>query len=105
MPDKIKQDVNAKGSTRGFASMPRDKVVLVARKGGITRAEKAGSEGMSALGKKGGEARKAKLGSIGYSELGKKGGRRTHKSKKSIMVYESPAESPDLINTIDKNSI
>jgi len=75
-PDDQNKDTNDKGHTenRGFASMPKEQVQEIGRKGGEARAEQLGHEGYVELGHKGGEARKEQLGPQGYSEMGKKGG-------------------------------
>ena len=59
---------------RGFASMPREKVIEIAKKGGQARAEQLGHEGYVELGHKGGEARAGQLGHEGYVQMGRKGG-------------------------------
>lgn len=87
MPEKdTTEDKFIKRSARGFASMPKEKVIQAAIKGGKIRAEHAGHEGMSAIGKKGGEARKLELGTIGYSKMGRKGGKVSHKGRKKAVV-------------------
>lgn len=43
-------------SKRGFASMPKDKVEMIAKKGGAARAAQLGHEGYALMGKKGGQA-------------------------------------------------
>lgn len=56
---KVSKDTNSQGNTnkRGFASMPHDEVVGIAKKGGEARAAQLGHEGYVELGHKGGEAR------------------------------------------------
>ena len=56
-PHDQNKDTNDKGNTdnRGFASMPKEKVQEIGRKGGEARAEQAGPEGMAEMGRKGGE--------------------------------------------------
>lgn len=68
-------------SSKGFASMPHEKVEEIARKGGQASAEKAGHEGMSERGHKGGETRAEQLGHEGYVEMGHKGGSAPHESR------------------------
>jgi general stress protein YciG len=68
-------------ASKGFASMPHEKVQEIASKGGHASAEKAGHEGMSERGQKGGEARAEQLGHEGYVELGHKGGSAPHDSR------------------------
>ncbi|MCX7337870.1 MAG: glucose starvation-inducible protein B [Alphaproteobacteria bacterium] len=68
------REVKAKPKAKGFASMPHDKVVEIARKGGRARAEQLGHDGYVELGHKGGEARSQQLGHAGYVALGRKGG-------------------------------
>lgn len=50
---------------RGFASMPHEKVKLIARKGGKACAEQLGHEGYVELGRRGGQARVEQLGHKG----------------------------------------
>lgn len=59
---------------RGFASMPREKVLRTARAGGRIRAKQLGHEGYVALGRKGGAMRAMQLGTGGFREMGRKGG-------------------------------
>ena len=61
-------------STKGFASMDKDKVEQIAHKGGEVRKEQLGHEGYVEMGRKGGQTRKEQLGHEGYSEMGHKGG-------------------------------
>lgn len=76
-----KQNQDSRNASKGFASMPHDKVADIARKGGQASAEKAGHEGMSERGHKGGEARASQLGHEGYVELGHKGGSAPHETR------------------------
>jgi general stress protein YciG len=85
------QDQQTQGK-KGFASMPKEQVQEIARKGGEARAEQLGHEGYVELGHKGGEARAAQAGHEGMAEMGRKGGQHSHgrtqeddenKSKKS----------------------
>lgn len=78
---KSTQTDKDKNASKGFASMPHDKVSDIARKGGHASAAKAGHEGMSERGHKGGEARASQLGHEGYVELGHKGGAAPHESR------------------------
>lgn len=64
---------------RGFASMPKDKVIMSARIGGRVRAVQLGSEGFAALGRKGGINRALQIGRQGLVELGRRGGARKHR--------------------------
>ncbi|NBT85792.1 MAG: hypothetical protein EBT45_04760 [Alphaproteobacteria bacterium] len=73
----VRKDINSlekrpRVNARGFASMSRDKVVAIARKGGLARAEQLGHGGYVELGHKGGEARSGQLGHHGYVEMGRK---------------------------------
>lgn len=71
------EKTSSDNSSKGFASMPQEKVQEIASKGGQASAEKAGHEGMSERGHQGGEARKEQLGPEGYAEMGRKGGQAT----------------------------
>jgi general stress protein YciG len=73
----IKKDVNSlekrrRVNARGFASMSHDKVVEIAKKGGLARAEQLGHDGYVELGHKSGEARSGQLGRNGYVKMDRK---------------------------------
>ena len=69
--------------SRGFASMPHEKVQAIASKGGHASAEKAGHEGMAARGRAGGHASAEKAGHEGMAERGRAGGYASGRSRKS----------------------
>ncbi|MBL0942528.1 MAG: hypothetical protein IBJ00_07395 [Alphaproteobacteria bacterium] len=81
-PHDQNKDTNDKGQTdnRGFASMPKEQVQEIGRKGGEARADQLGHEGYVEMGKKGGEARASQAGPEGMAEMGRKGGERSHSS-------------------------
>jgi hypothetical protein len=71
-----------KVSGRGFASMSRDQVIAIAKKGGQARAEQLGHDGYVQLGQKGGHIRAEQLGHDGYVKMGKKGGQASGEARK-----------------------
>ncbi len=77
---KVKKTI--KPSARGFASMSRDKVIAIARKGGQARAEQLGHDGYVELGQKGGHIRAEQLGHDGYVNMGRKGGQASGEARK-----------------------
>lgn len=59
---------------RGFAAMSREKVVQIARLGGIRRSKQIGPDGFAALGRKGGRMRAGQMDHAGYVSMGQRGG-------------------------------
>jgi general stress protein YciG len=59
---------------RGFASMPKEKVVATAKSGGQARAKQLGHVGYVELGRRGGRKRSMQLTHEGFVEMGRKGG-------------------------------
>jgi general stress protein YciG len=59
---------------RGFASMPKEKVITTARSGGLARAKQLGHAGYVELGRRGGRMRSSQLTHEGFVEMGRKGG-------------------------------
>jgi len=73
---------------RGFASMPRSRVIEIAKLGGKVRAKQLGHDGYVELGKLGGKARSTQLTHDDYVAMGRKGGlgnARRIKKQKSLM--------------------
>ncbi len=81
IPKNIKETTKTSG--RGFASMSRDRVVAIAKKGGQARAEQLGHNGYVELGQKGGHIRAEQLGHDGYVSMGRKGGQASGESRKN----------------------
>jgi general stress protein YciG len=61
---------------RGFASMPKKRVLEIARLGGLARCEQLGHSGYVELGRKGGTKRSQQLTHQQYVKMGRKGGLR-----------------------------
>lgn len=74
---------------RGFASMPRDKIVETARAGGLARSRQLGHAGYVALGKLGGRVRSMQLTHEGFVEMGRKGGLSRKKIKDSAVAQST----------------
>lgn len=59
---------------RGFASMPRSKVVAIAKIGGWVRSKQLGHNGYVELGRVGGRVRSSQLTHEDYVKMGRNGG-------------------------------
>jgi hypothetical protein len=59
---------------KGFATMSRERVVEIARLGGLGRVKQLGQGGFASLGRKGGRTRAKQLSHADYVSLGKRGG-------------------------------
>ncbi|MDR2463999.1 MAG: hypothetical protein LBD36_00045 [Holosporales bacterium] len=64
---------------KGFASMPKDKVIEIAKLGGKTRAQQLGKTGYAVLGRKGGRVRVTQMSHQKYVLMGRRGGLQRNK--------------------------
>lgn len=78
---------------RGFASMPKERVLEIARFGGRRRSQQLGREGYVGIGRKGGRVRAAQLGHDGYVSMGRKGGLTRKKPRARKEASDIPPNS------------
>jgi hypothetical protein len=65
---------------KGFATMSKERVVEIARLGGLGRMKQLGQGGFASLGRKGGRTRAKQMSHADYVLMGKRGGlNRRHK--------------------------
>ncbi len=92
---KDKNQQSSSNTSKGFASMPHEKVQEIAHKGGQASADKAGHAGMSERGRKGGEARAEQLGHKGDSAAHEHRGRQSSTNEEGVEDKQQPKRTTD----------
>jgi general stress protein YciG len=60
--------------SKGFAAMSKERVIEIARLGGLGRVKQLGRNGFASLGRKGGRTRAKQMSHADYVSMGKRGG-------------------------------